>query len=88
MTAQQAYDKALTIAKSMGWEIIADQPTPFTFEATARTPFFNFADDIVIRVSAEESGSRIDIRSISRIGRGDRGVNAKRTIEFSKIFSN
>jgi len=87
LTAEQAYDKALIIANSMSWKIVAKKPALYTIEATARTAFFNFADDIVIRVSAEETGSRIDIRSVSRIGRGDRGVNAKRITEFTKQFS-
>ncbi|WP_025564389.1 DUF1499 domain-containing protein [Psychromonas sp. SP041] len=88
LSAGQAYDKAVTIANSMGWQIVAKNADLYTLEATARTAFFNFADDVVIRVSPEESGSRIDIRSVSRIGRGDRGVNAKRITEFTKKFSN
>ena len=88
LSAGQAYDKAIAIANSMGWQIVAKNSDLYTIEATARTTFFNFADDVVIRVSPEESGSRIDIRSVSRIGRGDRGVNAKRITEFSKRFAN
>ena len=87
LSAGQAYDKAIAIANSMGWQIVAKNSDLYTIEATARTTFFNFADDVVIRVSPEESGSRIDIRSVSRIGRGDRGVNAKRITEFTKQFS-
>jgi uncharacterized protein (DUF1499 family) len=37
-----------------------------------------FVDDIVIRVTADGSGSRVDMRSLSRQGRSDFGVNAAR----------
>jgi uncharacterized protein (DUF1499 family) len=37
-----------------------------------------FKDDIVIRVSPAGTGSRIDVRSESRLGEGDLGKNARR----------
>ncbi|PKG79616.1 DUF1499 domain-containing protein [Shewanella sp. Actino-trap-3] len=87
LSVEAAYQKALTVAKTMGWIIVAQDPKALRFESTATTPFFNFADDVVIVVSALEQGSRIDLRSVSRIGIGDAGVNAKRIQEFSQRFS-
>ncbi|CAM4465237.1 DUF1499 domain-containing protein [Shewanella livingstonensis] len=87
LSVEAAYQKALTVAKTMGWSIVAQDPKALRFESTATTPFFNFADDVVIVVSALEQGSRIDLRSVSRIGIGDAGVNAKRIQEFSQRFS-
>src|SRR5947207_1810213 len=49
-----------------------------TIEAVDTTKFFGFKDDIAIRVSATADGSKIDIRSKSRVGRGDVGTNAQR----------
>ncbi|CAM3906149.1 DUF1499 domain-containing protein [Rheinheimera salexigens] len=83
----EAYQKALTVAKDMGWTIVYKDPQALRFESTARTPFFNFADYVVVEVSTFEQSSRIDLRSVSRIGIGDRGVNAKRIQEFSQRFS-
>ena len=40
--------------------------------------WFGFVDDVVIRVEADGAGSRIDMRSLSRQGVGDLGVNARR----------
>ena len=37
-----------------------------------------FTDDIVLRVTASGSGSRVDVRSASRHWRSDVGVNAAR----------
>ncbi|MGX9460832.1 DUF1499 domain-containing protein [Shewanella sp. A14] len=87
LTVDNAYKKTLNIATSMGWSIVDQDPKSRRFEATARTPFFNFADDVVVVVSAHKQGSRIDLRSVSRIGIGDAGVNAKRIQEFSLRFA-
>jgi uncharacterized protein (DUF1499 family) len=72
-----AFTRALEAAKSMGWEIAADTATG-RIEATARTPWFGFRDDVVVRIAPTAAGSRIDVRSVSRVGRGDFGTNAKR----------
>jgi uncharacterized protein (DUF1499 family) len=74
----QAFRQALRAAQEMGWEIVrADYPAR-RIEATDQTLWFGFKDDVVIRVRPAESGSRIDVRSTSRVGKGDLGVNAAR----------
>jgi len=87
LAATDAYAKALTIAQDKGWEIIAEEPELLRFEATAQTVFFGFMDDVVIKVTSINNKSRIDIRSVSRIGRSDKGVNAARIVEFTKTFN-
>ncbi len=49
-------------------------------KSTAETFWFGFKDDVVIRVRpvADGGSSRIDVRSISRVGLSDLGANAKR----------
>lgn len=84
---EQAFERALAAARSLGWEIVAAVPAEGRIEATDTTPFMGFRDDIVIRVMPEGAGSRIDIRSHSRVGRGDFGTNAKRVREFLKRVS-
>jgi uncharacterized protein (DUF1499 family) len=73
-----AFPKALDAARSMGWEIAAADAAGGRIEATAKTPWFGFRDDVVIRVAAAGTGTRVDVRSVSRVGRGDFGTNAKR----------
>ena len=75
---EQAHRRALDAARSMGWQIDASVPAEGRIEATDTTAWFGFKDDIVIRVSAAESGSRVDVRSESRLGEGDLGKNARR----------
>ncbi|MFC0676358.1 DUF1499 domain-containing protein [Lysobacter korlensis] len=73
-----AFDRALQAARSMGWEIVAADPATGRIEATDTTFWFGFKDDVVIRVEADGAGSRIDVRSLSRVGGSDVGANAKR----------
>ncbi len=61
-------------------------PERLCFEATARTPVFYFADDVVVVVTSREGGSRVDMRSVSRVGRSDQGVNAARIRAFQQQF--
>jgi uncharacterized protein (DUF1499 family) len=74
----QAFDRALATARAMGWEIIASDPTAGRIEATDTTLWFGFKDDVVVRVEAAPGGSRVDVRSLSRVGLSDVGTNAAR----------
>jgi uncharacterized protein (DUF1499 family) len=74
-----AFDEALLVARSMpGWTIVAVDVHAGRIEASQRSRWFGFTDDIVLRVVGDEPGSRIDMRSTSRQGRSDYGVNAAR----------
>ena len=74
----QAFARAVTAARAMGWEIVGEKAAEGRIEATATTPWFGFKDDIVIRVVAIPGGARVDVRSKSRVGRSDVGANAAR----------
>ena len=74
----KAFERALGVARDRGWEIVAAVPDEGRIEATDTTAWFGFKDDIVVRVSPAASGSRIDVRSVSRLGRSDLGKNAQR----------
>jgi uncharacterized protein (DUF1499 family) len=78
----QAFDRAAAAAKEMKWDVIITDPSQGRIEATATTFWFGFKDDIVVRVTADGSGSRVDVRSLSRIGNSDVGANAKRVREY------
>jgi uncharacterized protein (DUF1499 family) len=80
----QAFQRVLTTARAMGWEIVDTNPTEGRIEATARTFWFGFKDDVVIRITPSGSGSRVDVRSVSRVGTSDVGANAKRIEAFLK----
>jgi uncharacterized protein (DUF1499 family) len=86
MSGPDAFDRAVNIANDMGWIFVAQQDEDLRFEATAHTPIFHFADDVVVVVTPQQDGSRVDIRSVSRVGRSDQGVNAKRIMAFIAAF--
>lgn len=80
--------KVFTAAQQMGWTMIGGAiPRAGTLdagriEATDTVPWWGFKDDIVIRLTAEGTGTRVDVRSKSRVGKGDLGVNAQRINDF------
>ena len=76
---ERAFALALETAKAMpGWRITASDPGTGRIEASQASFWFGFVDDIVIRVAGAGAGSRVDMRSLSRQGIGDLGVNARR----------
>ncbi len=97
LPVEQAIQRARAAAVGLGWEIIAGDAVAdaagriaadgraghgSTLEAVDTTFWFGFKDDIVIRVTAAEGGSRLDVRSKSRVGVGDGGTNARRIRAF------
>jgi uncharacterized protein (DUF1499 family) len=72
------YAAAERVAQDLGWEIVARDTARGMIEATDTTSWFRFKDDVVIRVTARDGGSAVDVRSKSRVGRGDMGTNAQR----------
>ncbi|CAN5243891.1 hypothetical protein BH09GEM1_BH09GEM1_12720 [soil metagenome] len=77
-----AFTKALATAIAMSWALVATDSAAGRVEATATTRVFRFKDDVVIRIRPRDGGSRVDIRSVSRVGGSDLGKNASRIREF------
>ena len=84
---EAAFLLAVDAAREMGWEIVESDPGRGRIEATATTPWFGFKDDVVVRVRPEADGSRVDVRSVSRVGRSDVGTNARRIEEYLEMLS-
>ena len=78
----QALARARAAVQSLGWEIVAADEDAGRIEAVATTRWFGFKDDIVVRVAPSAGGSRVDVRSRSRVGRSDLGANARRIQDF------
>lgn len=73
-----AFDKALALVRARGWAIVAADRSAGVIDAYDRSFWFGFTDDIAIRITPDGEGSRVDMRSSARQGRGDFGVNARR----------
>ena len=73
-----AFERAKGAIEEAGWHIAREDPSAGRIEAVATTFWFGFKDDVVIRIAADGPGSRVDVRSKSRVGKGDLGTNAQR----------
>jgi uncharacterized protein (DUF1499 family) len=77
-----ALARAREAARGLGWEIVAEDPASGRLEATDTTFWFGFKDDVVVRIRPRGTGSRLDVRSASRVGKSDVGANAARIRRF------
>lgn len=75
---EQAFAQALAVAQEKGWTLVASVPAEGRIEATSSSLLYGFTDEVIVRVKATDGGALVDVRSRSRLGRIDRGVNAKR----------
>jgi uncharacterized protein (DUF1499 family) len=81
----QALALAEETARSLGWEVVASDPAAGTLLAHDTSRVFRFVDDVVVRVRpGDGGGSLVDVRSKSRDGRGDLGINAQRIRAFAE----
>jgi uncharacterized protein (DUF1499 family) len=87
MSPEEAYTRALRVAEELGWQVVHREPSLGTFDAQDRSLLFRFVDDITVRVRDDANEAIIDLRSKSRDGRGDLGVNAARIEEFLEAFA-
>jgi uncharacterized protein (DUF1499 family) len=76
------FARALDAAHDMHWEVVTADSAAGRIEATATTGWFGFKDDVVVRIAPRGSGSRVDVRSVSRVGKSDVGTNAARIREY------
>jgi uncharacterized protein (DUF1499 family) len=86
----QVLTVATTLAHERGWQIAASEPSSGRLEAIASVSLIRFHDDVVLRVRPADAGavgSLVDMRSRSRIGASDLGVNAKRIREFLQALA-
>ncbi len=77
-STEDVFDLVVTLVKKRDWKVAVISAATGRIEATDATPMMGFKDDIVIRVQAMGNQTRVDMRSASRVGKGDLGVNANR----------
>jgi len=83
-SVSDTFARALKAVDSMGWELVASDVNQGRIEATETTTWFGFKDDVVIRIKPSGTKTFVDIRSKSRVGRSDLGLNAERIRNFTK----
>ncbi|MBI1763217.1 MAG: DUF1499 domain-containing protein [Acidobacteria bacterium] len=80
--ADKVFAAALAVAQASGWEIRLTEPAQGTIDATATTRLLKFKDDVTITVTSGDGATIVNVRSKSRIGKGDLGTNARRIRAF------
>ena len=79
---------AETLIAKKGWKLVSPAPsggdtgTEILIEATATSGWFGFKDDVAVRIRPVEGATRVDMRSISRVGLSDLGLNSRRVAGF------
>ncbi len=86
MPIDDAFDRALAVAGELGWEVYRQDRAAGVIEAVDTTAIMAFRDDVVIRLRSNADGTLVDLRSVSRVGIGDLGANAKRIRRFLDAF--
>ncbi len=79
---EKVFEAAVEASKAMGWEIREADRANFEIEAVATTRLFKFKDDISVNLKYENGTTAVNVRSRSRIGKGDLGANARRIRAF------
>jgi len=90
MTPDQALGQAQAAIYQLGWDVVGLVAAEGRIEAVDTTTWFGFKDDVVIRVRpvpGVPGRARVDVRSVSRVGRSDLGANAARIREFVALLS-
>ncbi|WP_175483288.1 DUF1499 domain-containing protein [Salinihabitans flavidus] len=80
LSDDEAFGLALSLVEDRGWNVLSADPAESQIEAIARSRLFGFEDEVAIRVTETDSGTRVDMRS--RLGQIDRGANARRIKAF------
>lgn len=82
LSPSELFTKAEAAARASAWELAAADAAQGRIEATQTSLLYGFKDDVVIRITPKDSGSQLDMRSMSRVGLSDVGMNAKRIRAF------
>lgn len=84
---EDVYRAGLALMEESGWEIVSAiapvEGVDGVIEATVTSGWFGFRDDVIVRLRPLPDGeTRVDMRSVSRVGLSDLGVNALRVAQF------
>ena len=78
----EVFKATVSLGKSLGWEIVAEDIDAGTSEWVVRSRVFRFQDDVSLRITRRDDKTHFDMRSRSRLGKSDLGANAARIRKF------
>lgn len=88
LDADDAYQTVLNTVAALHWTLVESLPPGGRLglghvDAIARGFLLGFPNDVTIRIRPLAGQTRIDVRSVSRIGEHDFGANARRILAFT-----
>ena len=86
LSVPEAVAQAALVLAQQDLEVVNVDVDNGRVEAVATTFWFGFKDDLVVRIQPTHTGSKIDVRSVSRVGQRDLGANAARIAKFLQAF--
>lgn len=78
----ETFALALQLVEQRGWRVLDSGSGSQRIEAVDTSPVLRMVYDIVIEITPDGAGSRVDMRSASRTGQRDLGANADRIRAF------
>lgn len=83
-----AFEAAIEVAKKEGMEIVSADAKTGRIHATYTSFWYGFVDDVMIQVDPQgKVGSKVNVRSVSRVGLSDLGANATRINSFIEAMN-
>ena len=76
--SEKVFEAAKAAVASMGLQLADADAAQGRIEANQTSLLYGFTDDMVVRIAMGADGTKVDVRSKSRVGRSDLGQNAKR----------
>lgn len=74
----RVFDAALhSVSRMPRWTLVSSRPEQGEIRMEATTRLFRFVDDVVVRCAEQNGVTVVNVRSASRVGRGDFGQNAR-----------
>ena len=77
-----AFEEVLETMADLDWVVADASEEDGIVETTVHSAWFGFKDDIVVRLTAIEGQTRVDVRAVARDGSNDGGRNAEHVREF------
>jgi uncharacterized protein (DUF1499 family) len=77
-STEQVFDAAAAVGRGLGWDLTEENRATGVIQAVATTRLARFKDDVTVSVTRAGDGTQVNVRSRSRVGKGDLGANARR----------
>ncbi len=86
VSARDLYAALRAALADLGWQITVQDAAQGRVEAVVTSALWRFKDDVSARVVGAEGGAALQVRSRSRIGRGDLAANTRHVLDLYAVL--